>query len=143
MNHWFLFSIAMTVGLWVVAPAQSSTEVKLASVYGQALAESTQGDLVEGVVTQVCVKKGCWMKVKTASNEERFVRFKDYGFFVPTKGLVGKTVKLRALSVDKEVSVKEQKHFLEDAGASKDEISKVTQDITRKEWLASGVEIQN
>ncbi len=48
----------------------------------------------EGVVTDVCSKKGCWMKIKT-SNGVKKVSFKDYGFFVPTS-LIGKSVKLNA-----------------------------------------------
>jgi len=115
-----------------------SVQFSQAEVFGQKL-ESGEGELLEGEVVEVCQSKGCWMKVKTA-NDERMVRFKDYGFFVP-KTLKGQKVKMRAVGVDKFVSVKEQKHLLEDAGASKEEIAKVTKAINRPEWLASGVEI--
>lgn len=38
---------------------------------------------VSGTVTDVCEKKGCWIKLKDGDNEIT-VRFKDYAFFVPT-----------------------------------------------------------
>ena len=38
--------------------------------------------VVEGTITDVCAKKGCWMKV-VDGDDEIFVKFRDYGFFVP------------------------------------------------------------
>ncbi len=34
-------------------------------------------------IKEVCKKKGCWMQMDLTENKESFVRFKDYGFFVP------------------------------------------------------------
>src|SRR6476620_8098828 len=34
-------------------------------------------------IKEVCKKKGCWMSMDLSNQEESFVRFKDYGFFVP------------------------------------------------------------
>lgn len=43
--------------------------------------------LISGTLTDVCQKKGCWMTVKDESDEiDIFVRFKDYGFFMPKDG---------------------------------------------------------
>ena len=54
-----------------------------------ALAETGRAQVkFEGEVTATCAKKGCWMDV--ASGEDTvFVRFLDYGFFVPTEGAEG------------------------------------------------------
>ena len=98
-----------------------------------------KGEVVEGVVTEVCQKKGCFMKIK-AGETERFVRFKDYGFFVP-KDLAGKKVKIKAVEVQKDVSVDEQKHLLSDAKAPQEKIDGVKEPLQRIEWLASGVEL--
>ena len=37
-----------------------------------------------GKITDVCVKKGCWMKLDMGNDKVVRVTFKDYGFFVPT-----------------------------------------------------------
>lgn len=34
-------------------------------------------------INSVCKKKGCWMKLDLGNGESAFVKFKDYGFFVP------------------------------------------------------------
>ena len=43
---------------------------------------------IEGTILETCAKKGCWIRLK-ADNDTLFVRFKDYGFFVPTSGVEG------------------------------------------------------
>ena len=50
--------------------------------------DSLQTQIV-GEIKEVCQAKGCWMKVALESNDEVFVRFKDYGFFIP-KDAAGK-----------------------------------------------------
>jgi len=46
---------------------------------------------VEGVVAEVCQKKGCWMDLKDGDNMVT-VRFKYYAFFVPKDGAGRKAV---------------------------------------------------
>ncbi len=41
--------------------------------------------LIAGTITNVCQKKGCWMTIAEDS-VEMFIRFKDYGFFMPKDG---------------------------------------------------------
>ena len=73
--------------------------------------------VVEGVVTNACERKGCWMQLKTAADADQTVRvtFKDYGFFVP---LDSKGMKARAEGVTtvKKLSKAEADH-LEEEGA--------------------------
>jgi hypothetical protein len=48
---------------------------------------------LSGKVKEVCQNKGCWMNVVSENGESQavFVKFKDYGFFVP-KDCAGKKV---------------------------------------------------
>lgn len=92
-----------------------------------------------GAVTKVCEKKGCWMTVKTDAEDVR-VTFKDYAFFVPAS-LTGQTARLQGRLTRQEVSVADQKHLLEDAGASKEAIAAVKQPKTEFAFVASGVSV--
>jgi hypothetical protein len=85
--------------------------------------------------------KGCWMKIK-AEEDTILVRFKDYGFFVPKDGVVGnKTIINGKLSVDT-LSVAQLRHYAEDAGKSKEEISKIIDPEISMTFLANGVIIE-
>ncbi|MGZ5246828.1 MAG: DUF4920 domain-containing protein [Flavitalea sp.] len=89
-------------------------------------------------VTEVCQEKGCWMKVERASGEPLMVKFKDYGYFMP-KDIVGKKVVLDGEATTKEVSVKQQKHYAEDAGKPKEEIEKIKKPKKELQFVADGV----
>lgn len=93
-----------------------------------------------GKVTEVCSKKGCWMKLVSGNNEEVFVKFKDYGFFVPME-LVGHTIALEGEAKMKMVSVDEQKHYLEDAKKPQSEIDAITAPKKEIRFVASGVKV--
>lgn len=109
---------------------------------GHALAtDSVYNGVITGKVTEVCVKKGCFMKVERPDNADPImVRFKDYGFFMP-EDIVGKTVLLDGVAKVKESSVAQLKHFAEDAGKSEAEIAKITSPKIDIEIIASGVKI--
>ncbi|RNC89457.1 MAG: DUF4920 domain-containing protein [Allomuricauda sp.] len=100
------------------------------------------GDSIQTVfsakTTKVCQAKGCWMTLQLDDENEVLVKFKDYGFFVPTdwdKQEV--TVKGKAF-ID-EISVEEQRHYAEDAGKSASEIAKITTPKRTLRFQASGV----
>lgn len=93
---------------------------------------------VSGKVTEVCLEKGCWMRIEKANGETMLVRFKDYGFFMP-KDLVGHNVLMDGEAKIKELSVAQQKHYAEDGGKSKEEIEKITQPKKDVQFLAKGV----
>ena len=63
--------------------AISDEDSKTSAPYDQIIATDSLQTQMVGEIKEVCQAKGCWMKVKLESNEEVFVRFKDYGFFVP------------------------------------------------------------
>lgn len=93
---------------------------------------------VTGKVTDVCQEKGCWMKIEKADGSKMMVKFKDYGFFMP-KNIVGKEVVLDGEASVKEVSVKQLKHYAEDAGKSKEEVDKITTPSKEIIFVAKGV----
>ena len=78
------------------------------------------------------------MKIERSNGENLMVKFKDYGFFMP-KNIVGKEVVLDGEATVKEVSVKQQKHYAEDAGKSKKEIDKIKEPKKEVQFVAKGV----
>lgn len=108
--------------------------------------EKTEGfeDIqVEGKVSAVCQKKGCWMTLVSddTSKEEMVVKFKDYAFFMPLD-LAGKTVILQGNAYKETTSVDELRHYAEDAGQSEEEIAKITEPKVELKFEAAGVIIK-
>ena len=93
---------------------------------------------VKGKVVSVCKEKGCWMKIETANGEPMMVKFKDYGFFMP-KDIEGKEVVIDGEATVKETSVKQLRHYAEDAGKSKEEIEKIKAPKKEVIFVAKGV----
>ena len=79
---------------------------------------------IEGKILSTCPMKGCWMRLNV-EKDTILVRFKNYGFFVPKNGSVGKSAIINGkISVDT-ISVAQLKHYAEDAGKSNFEISQI------------------
>jgi hypothetical protein len=93
---------------------------------------------VKGKVVSVCKEKGCWMKIETESGEPMMVKFKDYGFFMP-KNIEGKEVVIDGEATVKETSVKQLRHYAQDAGKSKEEIEKIKEPKKEVIFVAKGV----
>ncbi len=93
-----------------------------------------------GVVEEVCQAKGCWMNVVSESGEGGtvFVKFKDYGFFVP-KDCAGKKVVMEGYMFKETTPVDELRHYAEDKGASKEEIAAITEPKEELKFMAHGV----
>lgn len=108
-----------------------------------ALADSGRAQVkLEGTVTATCAKKGCWMDV--ASGEDTiFVRFLDYGFFVPTEGAEGKRTVVEGEAFYDTLTVPMLKHYAEDAGKSQEEIDAITAPELRLAFTATGVMIED
>ena len=76
-------------------------------------------------------------------NDTIFVKFKDYGFFVPKKGIAGKKAVISGkLSLDT-LKISELKHYAEDAGKSIFEISKLNTPEVKISFLADGAIISD
>ena len=89
-------------------------------------------------INEVCSKKGCWMKLDLTNGNETMVRFKDYGFFMPLDAN-GREVVVNGKAYIKETSVKELKHYAEDAGKTKEEVAKITEPKRTLAFEADGV----
>jgi hypothetical protein len=89
-------------------------------------------------VKDVCQAKGCWMTLDLLDDQEVMVKFENYGFFVP-KDISGKEVFINGKAFVNEVSVDEQRHYAQDAGATAEEIAKITAPKTTYSFMAEGV----
>ena len=96
---------------------------------------------VSGEILDVCPKKGCWMNVKV-NTDTVFVKFKDYGFFVPKTGIQGKKVLMTGEIFKDTISVERLKHYAEDAKKSSTEIDLITEPEYKINMIATGVAIE-
>jgi hypothetical protein len=97
-----------------------------------------------GYISEVCQKEGCWIKLRTDKNinDEMLVKIKDHAFALP-KDIAGKRALINGSVVKKTLSVAEQQHYLQDAGASKEEIAAVKAPKEIYEMVATGVIVYN
>lgn len=89
-------------------------------------------------VDKVCKKKGCWMTLKLDDSLRSFVRFKDYGFFVPLNSENRETI-VEGKAFVTETSVEELRHYAQDAGKSEKEIAAITEPEKEYAFMATGV----
>lgn len=92
-------------------------------------------------IKSVCKKKGCWMKMELAGDNNSFVKFKDYAFFVPLNADNSTAIVNGKAFVDV-VSVEELKHYAKDGGKSAAEIAKITKPEVTYSFMADGVYIK-
>lgn len=94
--------------------------------------------LVRGTITDVCMKKGCWLVVTDNAGTMR-VTFKDYGFFVP-KDSHERTVYLQGVVKREVIEEDVAKHYAEESknGPKPEEITGSQTVIT---MVADGVMI--
>ena len=108
-------------------------------------ADLKEGDTLEvkfkSEINEVCQKKGCWMTLDLADDKEAFVKFKDYGFFVP-KNAQDKEVIVNGKAFVSAESVDVLKHYAKDAGKSQAEINKIKKPEITYAFRASGVLIK-
>ena len=98
---------------------------------------------VQAPITGVCQVKGCWMNLgapKEDGTPSLFVKFKDYGFFMP-KDASGRTAIVEGTMTFEQETVAQTKHYLEDAGKH-DEAAKVTEGRKLYRFMANGVALE-
>lgn len=120
----------------------NDSEVLTANLMAEKYSNMTIGDSLDAKmiakVDEVCQAKGCWMKLDLPDGEQVMVKFKDYGFFMP-KDIAGKEVIINGKAFVNEVPVDEQRHYAEDAGASAEDIAKITEPKRTYSFTADGV----
>lgn len=93
-------------------------------------------------INDVCQKKGCWMNVDLGKDQEAFVKFKDYGFFMPLNSK-GEEVIVNGKAFLSVESIEEQKHYAKDAGKSQAAIDSITTPLKSYSFVADGVLIKS
>ncbi|MEL6865081.1 MAG: DUF4920 domain-containing protein [Bacteroidota bacterium] len=95
---------------------------------------------VLGTVESVCQVKGCWMNIVSTNPEDpdMFVKFKDYGFFMPLD-IAGRQVVMEGYAFKEVTPVDELRHYAEDEGKSEEEIAAITEPKEELKFMASGV----
>lgn len=92
-------------------------------------------------IIDVCQKKGCWMNVDLGKDEQAFVKFKDYGFFMPLNSK-GEDIIVNGKAFLSIETVEDQKHYAKDAGKSQQAIDSITTPIKTYAFVANGVLIK-
>ena len=119
----------------------SADEVLDASAMMALYADLKEGDTLaakfQAPVNSVCKMKGCWMRL-AVGDQEAFVKFKDYGFFVP-KYLSEVEVIVSGKAYVSKTSVEDLKHFAQDAGKTQEEIDAITEPELSLDFMADGV----
>ena len=155
-----LFLLLAPVALFACGQAPVSSDAKASAYTGYGDSITTDGAItmaqfeksaanVDSMETKVtaeiiesCSRKGCWMDVKMADGSPMKVRFRDYGFFVPTSGLEGKEVVMQGRAKKEVTDVAMLQHYAEDAGKSKEEIAAINEPEINWNFEADGVLIK-
>lgn len=95
---------------------------------------------ISAKITEVCPKKGCWLKLELNDGSTATVKMKDYGFFLPVAAK-GKVVVIDGEVKLKTTSVAELKHYAEDAKKTKEEIDAITKPEKEVRVTAKGIVI--
>lgn len=129
------------------------------SVYGQSFAkdnaipvsqmlndisgqDSIDEVVVEGELTEVCQKMGCWVKLKNEQGDDIFVKFRDHEFFAP-KDAAGSHVYIKGKAMREVTPVDELQHYAEDAGESEEVIAAITEPKEEIKIDATGIIIEH
>jgi len=113
------------------------TMEEMVEKYGNLKIGDTVNVKFSSKVNSVCQAKGCWMRLDLGDSES-FVKFKDYGFFMP-KDIAGQEVIVEGMAFVEETSVDDLKHFAMDAGKSQEEIDAITEPELTFSFISSGV----
>lgn len=124
-----------------ITPDGAISGQDLLARYKEMNAEDTVLVKFTGVIQNVCQKKGCWMNVALSEDENTFVRFKDYGFFMPFNAQESNVI-VKGKAFISVITVDELKHYAEDDEKSQEEIDAITEPEITYSFLADGVLIE-
>jgi len=104
---------------WVVALGESvdsTVVVPVDTLVNAADAWNGKDVVIDGVVKEVCQKKGCWHTISTASPDVTVMaKDKEYKVFLP-KDAAGQRVHVKGTFAAVETPEEEARHYAEDAG---------------------------
>lgn len=122
-------------------PSKVLNKDEMLNKYKSLKAGDTISVAFESKINEVCKKKGCWMDVALGKDQKSFVKFKDYGFFVPLNADNSDAI-IRGKAFIDEVSVADLKHYAKDGGKSQEEIDKIISPKVTYAFQADGVLIK-
>jgi hypothetical protein len=96
---------------------------------------------VAAKITEVCQKKGCWMNLDLGEGKSAFVKFKDYGFFMPLNAANSEAI-VNGKAFIEVTSIDDLKEYAKDAGKSNAAIDSIVAPETNYSFLADGVLIK-
>ena len=148
MKHFWMITIIMSLAMSISAQdAQTYGDkisgddaISIKKAINMAETSDEAEVTVTGVVESVCQMKGCWMNVhdNNESDQTVFVKFKDYGFFVPMD-IAGRKVTMKGVAFKHTTPVSELRHYAEDEGKSEAEIQAITEPKEEIRFTATGV----
>lgn len=160
MKYNYLFALVLSLFIFACKSAVPTAQTDTGTYYGEeftvaetssvqkaisGLATSdTLAIQLSGVVESVCKKKGCWTNIASEGNPDEtfFVKFKDYGFFLPLD-CEGQEVVLQGNAYIEVTPVEELRHYAEDEGKSEEEIAAITEPQEEYKFMASGAFLKN
>ena len=131
----------VTLGDNIGAEVTNPNPITMNELVTQLASQDTIQTQLHGKVEAVCLVKGCWMNLVSTEADETesiFVKFKDYGFFMPLD-LAGSEVIVEGIAYREITTVDELKHYAEDEGLSAEEIAKITEPAEELKFMADGV----
>lgn len=120
------------------SPDGAITKEEMFSKYTNLGTNDTLNVKFKTTILDVCQKKGCWMTLDLGAENQSFVKFTDYAFFVPKDAKQDEVI-VNGKAYIHEESVERQKHYAKDGGQSQSEIDKITEPKKTMYFMADGV----
>lgn len=98
--------------------------------------------IFESKVIETCAHEGCWMTVQSTSGYPMYVYMKDHAFAVPLSGAGDLRCVVKGIAYRDTLSVKQLRHFAEDAGKGQAEIDAINEPVAVIAVDATGVMIE-
>ena len=100
--------------------------------------DAKNAQTADAVVAQMQKDNKTEMNVDLVNDEKVFVKFKDYGFFMP-KDISGRKVVMQGMAYREVTPVDELRHYAEDEGKTEEEVNKIIPPKTDISFMADGV----
>jgi hypothetical protein len=112
------------VGAYVALGALQGDEQNYVAL--GALQGDEQNVVVKGVITETCSTSGCWIKIDDKKGHDIIVLTEESKFHLPRNCTGHRAVAHGNMEV-REIPVEQRRHYAEVAGASPEEIAKITE----------------
>lgn len=131
-QHWNTYSLQSQAQIDAMSAWPRMTPDQV--MRGEAGQDGSMPVVIEGTLSKVCLTMGCWVEMGT-TGEPLLVMTRDHEFFVP-RNAQGVRARAYGRAVAREQSVETLRHIAEDAGASADEVARITEPRTRMVFIA-------